>query len=305
MRARAGWLAALLGAVLGCAGGGGDCRAARIAVLAAMPSELEPLVRRARIDEAVVIDGQVFRVGELAGVPVVLGQTRIGMVNASATARAVIQRFRVTGIVVSGVAGSRLRIGDVAVPSEWSEPDGTLHPADERWLALAESVARSGALALEKCTAAPDPAAKQPLCLGFAPALSVGGVGHSGDTFNGQAYGCSADGGAVYGCDIEPAAAMSGPGQAPPVPPGTTAPPEGPLPYVKDMETAAVAREAHARALPFIGFRAASDGAQDPLGLTEPFAQFFVYYRLASDNAATATVAFLERLATSHTCSAR
>jgi nucleoside phosphorylase len=302
MRARVIPLALVLAAALGCAGGQGDCRSTRIGVLAAMPSELEPLVRRARIDERLVIDGRVFRVGELAGVPVVLGQTWIGMANATATARALIQRFRVTGIVVSGVAGSRLRIGDVAVPSEWSEPDGTLRASDARWLALAESVARPGALSLEKCTDAPSPGAKQPLCLGFEPAVIVGGVGHSGDGFNGQAYGCSAEGGAVYGCDIEPAAAMSGTGKAPPVPPGTRAPPAGPLPYVKDMETAAIAREAAERGLPFIAFRAASDGAQDPLGLTEPFAQFFVYYRLASNNAATATAEFLEQLVTQRAC---
>jgi nucleoside phosphorylase len=68
------------------------------------------------------------------------------------------------------------------------------------------------------------------------------------------------------------------------------------------METAAIAREARARELPFLGFRAASDGTQDPLGLTKPFAQFFVYYRLASDNAAAATVAFLERIAATRSC---
>ena len=51
-----------------------------------------------------------------------------------------------------------------------------------------------------------------------------------------------------------------------------------------------------------MAFRAASDGAQDPLGLTEPFAQFFVYYRLASNNAATATAEFLEQLATQRGC---
>jgi nucleoside phosphorylase len=304
MRPRGISLALLLGAALSCADGAGDCRATRIGVLSAMPSELEPLVRRARIDESVVIDGRVFRVGELGGVSVVLGQTWIGMANATATARALVQRFRVTGVVVSGVAGSRLRIGDVAVPSEWSEPDGTLHASDARWLALAEAVARPGSLPLEKCTDAPGPGAKQPICLSFDPAVIVGGVGHSGDTFQGQAYGCDPEGGAVYGCDIEPAAALSGPGKAPPVPPGTTSFPPGPLPYVKDMETAAIAREAAERELPFIAFRAASDGAQDPLGLTEPFAQFFVYYRLASNNAAAATAEFLEQLAAHGACPA-
>jgi adenosylhomocysteine nucleosidase len=62
------------------------------------------------------------------------------------------------------------------------------------------------------------------------------------------------------------------------------------------METAAVARVAAEKGLPFIAFRAVSDGAGDPLNLMGFFEQFFAYYRLAADNAAIATIAFLERL---------
>ena len=62
-----------------------------------------------------------------------------------------------------------------------------------------------------------------------------------------------------------------------------------------DMETAAIARETAARGLPFIAFRATSDGSGDPLGLPGFPAQFFAYYRLSAHNAAAATVAFLRR----------
>jgi adenosylhomocysteine nucleosidase len=86
-------------------------------------------------------------------------------------------------------------------------------------------------------------------------------------------------------------------GDAPRLEGMNTAPSDEPLPYVKDMETAAVARVAAEHGVPFIAFRAASDGTSDPLGLTKPFAQFFVYYRLAARNAAAATVGFLEELA--------
>jgi nucleoside phosphorylase len=68
------------------------------------------------------------------------------------------------------------------------------------------------------------------------------------------------------------------------------------LPVAEDMETAAVAAEAAARSLPFIAFRAVSDGAGDPLGLPGFPAQFFAYYPLAADNAAAAATAFLERV---------
>jgi len=47
--------------------------------------------------------------------------------------------------------------------------------------------------------------------------------------------------------------------------------------------------------LPFVAFRASSDGPGDPLGL-EGFLQFFAWYRLASRNAASATASFLAGL---------
>jgi nucleoside phosphorylase len=69
-------------------------------------------------------------------------------------------------------------------------------------------------------------------------------------------------------------------------------------PVDTDEETAAVAREAAAQGVKFIAFRAVSDGAGDPLGLSpHSFQQFFTYYRLAAQNAAAATNAFLARLA--------
>jgi nucleoside phosphorylase len=61
---------------------------------------------------------------------------------------------------------------------------------------------------------------------------------------------------------------------------------------VFEQETAAVARETAARGLPFIAFRSASDGGDDPLNLTD-FVEFFAYYGLAAYNAAAATAAFL------------
>ena len=64
-----------------------------------------------------------------------------------------------------------------------------------------------------------------------------------------------------------------------------------------DMETAAIARETAERGLPYIAFRAGSDGGGDPLGLPGFPAQFYAYYRLAARNAAAAAAAFLERLA--------
>jgi hypothetical protein len=47
--------------------------------------------------------------------------------------------------------------------------------------------------------------------------------------------------------------------------------------------------------VPFIGFRAVSDGGGDPLHLPGFPVQFFYYRQLAADNAARVTLAFLAR----------
>ncbi len=63
---------------------------------------------------------------------------------------------------------------------------------------------------------------------------------------------------------------------------------------VQDEETAAVAEQAHRYTVPFLGIRAVSDGQGDPLHLPGfPF-QFLVYRQLAGNNAAAATITFLQ-----------
>jgi hypothetical protein len=65
-----------------------------------------------------------------------------------------------------------------------------------------------------------------------------------------------------------------------------------------DMETATVARVSAERGVPFLGLRAVSDGAGDPLGEDRGFyAQFADYYRLAATNAALVTRAIVAEIA--------
>ncbi|OBF12286.1 hypothetical protein A5730_04950 [Mycobacterium sp. ACS4054] len=60
-----------------------------------------------------------------------------------------------------------------------------------------------------------------------------------------------------------------------------------------DMETAAAQTVADAHGVPFLGIRGITDGPGDPLHLPGfPF-QFFCYKRIAADNAARVTAAFL------------
>jgi nucleoside phosphorylase len=307
-------VAATLGlAALACAGSAPDCGPPFLAVLSAFPAELAPFLEHAEIEETVTIDGRPFRRGRLAGVPVVLGLTGIGMKPASTTTRAVLERFPVQGVVVSGVAGSRNRIGDVMVPASWTDEDGTTRSVHGAWLELASQIAASGEVALERCTLVPDEESKPEVCLEHQPVILVGGAGRSRDPRGMAPFPCQPEGGDVFGCDVRakgstPAWMKGGvPDSAQAQAGGSGDEPEleapgGPV--VGDMETAAVAREAAARGVPLIAFRAASDGKGDPLKLTRPFAQFFVFYRLAGRNAAASTQAFLARLAANHACGA-
>ncbi len=68
-------------------------------------------------------------------------------------------------------------------------------------------------------------------------------------------------------------------------------------PVVVDMETAAVARIAAANNIPFIAFRAVSDGGGDPIFASALIGfpvQFLIYQQLAADNAAVVVIEFLD-----------
>jgi nucleoside phosphorylase len=267
----------------------------RVAVLSAFPAELTPLLEQATINETMVLGDRVFRLGVLGKVQVVLGLTGIGLVNAELTTRAVLERFNVTGVVVSGVAGSSLRIGDVTVPEVWTLKDNTSYTAHHRWLELVDEIAVSGNVSLEQCTLVPFAPSQDPVCLPHKPVIVVGGVGQSSDPFFNMSFPCLPKGGDVFGCDVtsEDTASRTG-GKRHTM--RTLSTLDLQTPTVNDMETAAIAREVAVRGIPFIAFRAVSDGTGDPLGLPGFPVQFFVYYRLAAHNAAAATLVFLERI---------
>src|SRR5262245_38765043 len=267
-----------------CALAAGRCVRPVLVVFSAFPAELAPLLERAEIHETMLLGDRVLRVGTLEGVPVVLGLLGIGYANALEVSRLVLDHFDVAGVVVSGVAGSSHRIGDVTVPATWTGPDGIAHPADSRMLAIATKVAEAG-VSLERCTEVPPSPPGPSVCLSFDPAIFVGGAGQTDDPYGNQRLACMPNSGWVFGCDVVP----DDPGRG--LRYGTSD-----VTYVAvDQETAAVAGEAQARGIPFIGFRAVSDGPGDPLGLPGFPSQFFAYYRLSARNAAAATTAFVKR----------
>lgn len=272
---------------------------APIGVLSAFPAEMAAVLDQATVESTRTIDGHVFRIGRIGDTPVVIGMTGIGLTNANNTTTLLLDNFDLSGVVVSAVAGSPLKDGDVTVPASWGLDDGSSYASDPAWLDRAAQVAQAGEIALENCAIIPDvgtipgATAGQKVCFPYTPRVVVGGFGSSSDPYGSVPLGCTPNGNDVFACDSDPLNAMA-------VSVGGAATamlvridPDVQAAY--DQETAAIARVVTARGLPFIAFRGSSDGGDDPLDLSG-FTEFFAYYRLAAHNAAVAAAAFLDRI---------
>ncbi len=141
--------AALLGAALalvlgleGCAGmapGGASGSAAgpaaaatgarldntpRIAIISAFAPELALLMPRIEAPQKHSVNGVEFTTGVLQGKPVLVFLSGISMTNATMNTQLALDRFKVSHIVFSGIAGGvnpQLSIGDVTVPVQWGQ----------------------------------------------------------------------------------------------------------------------------------------------------------------------------------------
>ncbi len=301
----------------------------RLLILSAMPLELDPLLAAASIDpkQTVVVNSRSFYVGTLAGNKVIMALTGIGLVNAQQSTEEAFQRFRcgtrpgISGVVFSGTSGGDY-IGDVMVPSQWTADGKSWLETDPTMLATVRQVVSSGTVPLQQSTPTGDPACAcqatpnvvTPVRVTHTPQVEVGADGLSTDPFGGRAFPCTPGGSDVFGCvpcrERNNAAVQQTAGFVSGVLPfvdpaffsgyqAASTPPPGS--YVEqDMETAAVASVAASNRVPFIGFRAASDGKGDPLMLPGFPAQFFVYRQLAADNAAATALAFLRAWALAH-----
>jgi nucleoside phosphorylase len=300
-------------------GSGSVTCGSRLLVLSAFPGEIDGLITKARILDTVVAESRTFFLGDLEGNEVALALTGIGLVNAEQTATAAFKALKcggrsdIAGVVFSGVSGGKTNIGDVTVASRWTMDDGkTWTKVSPAMLATARRVA--GTVKLAQQTPAGDPA-----CVGIdpdtfgtvdvseGPKVIVGGDGKSTDPFGGRRLPCFPAGGDTFGCEPCRAGEHQAPdlerfatGIVPFIDPSfftdyfANPPPADSTYTAEDMETAAVAKVAVANHVPFIAFRALSDGRGDPLMLPGfPF-QFFYYRQIAADNAATTTLAFLK-----------
>jgi adenosylhomocysteine nucleosidase len=96
----------------------------RIAVISAFAPELTVLLPQVQQPAKHSINGVEFTTGTLEGKPVVVFLSGISMTNAAMNTQLVLDRFHVSHVVFSGIAGGvnpSLHIGDVTVPAQWGQ----------------------------------------------------------------------------------------------------------------------------------------------------------------------------------------
>jgi adenosylhomocysteine nucleosidase len=91
---------------------------APIAVQGAVDGELEPLIEAVGRPRPRVIDGFSFWEGEIAGSPVVVSRTEVGMVNAAIATTLLVREYSPKAIINQGTAGAAdpaLLVGDIVI----------------------------------------------------------------------------------------------------------------------------------------------------------------------------------------------
>ena len=270
----------------------------RIAIISAFEPERTLLLGRLEQPHHTLVNGVDFTTGTLQGKPVVLFLSGVSMTNAAMTTQLALDRFRVSHIVVSGIAGGvnpALHVGDVTVAQHWAQymevlaarevapgrfqppswmkdlnipPYGIFHPrpVEVRSAAHPELEHRFWfdadpsmlAIARQVQGLQLERCDAEQHCLGHAPRVIVGGNGVSGQAF--------VDNAAYRDYTFRTFEAN-----------------------VLDMETAAVAHVAYANGVPFIAFRSLSDLAGGGEGENE----LGTFFRIAADNSARVLLAFL------------
>jgi adenosylhomocysteine nucleosidase len=271
----------------------------RIAVISAFEPEYDALSHSVSSPRSYHINGMQIVTGTMEGKRVVLMMSGISMVNAAMNTQLLLDRFQVSRIVFSGIAGGidpLLKVGDVVVPDQWAEylesvfarkdgdgfkPEnfysetlpnyGMIHPngvrvgnahaatAYRRWFKADAAMVALASVVAK--TISLRRCTNNAKCLDHQPRVLVGGGGVSGPAFMDNAdY-------RRYLFDTFHA-------------------------NVLDMESAAVGHVAFANEIPFIVFRSLSDLAGGGDGAN----QMGTFMGLASANSATIVRAFVKAL---------
>jgi len=120
---------------VGCANKGEVQTESPYLILYAFDSEGVRLSERMDIDTVEIQLGREVKLGELAGKPIVLAESGVGMTNAAMSVQRLIDVYHPCAVLMTGIAGaldSLVRIGDVVVCDNWIEHDYVYEGSDGR-----------------------------------------------------------------------------------------------------------------------------------------------------------------------------
>ncbi len=244
----------------------------RIALVSAMHEELAAVLARMPDEQKTVVAGREFWVGHWHGHEVVAVLSRIGKVAAASTATTLIERFGVSRMVFTGVAGGlapQVNVGDVVVAREFIQHDMDASPLFPRHQVPLTGMTRFPADAvLSNALAGAAPLAMQDMLATLPPAewLNL-------DLANAQVHqGLIASGDRFVSQTVESQALQR----------------ELPDALAVEMECAAVAQVCHDYGVPLAAVRTISDRADDAAHVDFP--------RFIQSIASRYSVAVLDRL---------
>lgn len=271
----------------------------RVAVISAFPPEIGALNAATRDQKTFDAHGVTFTTGVLEGKPVVVFLSGVSMVNAAMTTQMALDRFNITRIVFSGIAGGvdeGLDIGDVVVADQWAQNlESAFARETDKGFEVQPSIRNSDlanfGMIYPRGVLLPGTDLSTPARVWFPadPALL--------DTARKVAAEVALQRCAADKCLVHPPkVVVGGHGVSAPVFLDNAA-------YRKylratfqarvvDMESAAVAHVALVNGTPFIAFRSLSDLAGGGAGANE----MHTFMALASDNSATVVKAFVRAL---------
>ncbi len=141
----------------------------KLAIMGAMPEEIEPLLEFFEDYETVKYANNKYYVANYKNNEIVIAYSKIGKVNSTITANTMIQKFGCEKLLFSGVAGAvspELKVGDLVVATKLAQHDLDItafgHPygfvpegavfekADKSLIQIAKSVAKDKGIALKE-----------------------------------------------------------------------------------------------------------------------------------------------------------
>lgn len=273
----------------------------RIAVITAFAPELTLLRSKVVAPSTTTINGVEFTTGTLQGKPVVLFQSGISMTNAAMNTQLALDRFTVSHVVFSGIAGGvnpSLNVGDVVIAQRWSQylevlaaretaPGIYLPPA---WMDDVK-VANYGMLHPRpvEVRSRLNPEMQKKLWFDVDPQMLLVARAAAAAT---KLERCDSDKRCLA---HEPRIVVGGHGVSGPAFVDNKAFREYTFRTFEasllDMESAATAHVAYSNGVPFIAFRSLSDLAGGGDGENE----IATFFKIAADNSARVLLAFLER----------